>query len=155
MVIRNQKDCQQNGQISSPDKRGGGGSRFFCLVALKVFISSQVGFSTGILPPSLLNVLGIGSRELAFKGRIFIQERGGPASCDSDKAKWMSIPLGLQPRDPGVVPTVGFGLCSWSGDAGPRWSLLHVNPKLPVVEASKPMLYQKRFTVQGPAYNAC
>ena len=36
-----------------------------------------------------------------------------------------------------------------------RGALLHVSPQLSVAETSKPVIYQGRFTIEGPGYSAC
>lgn len=49
-------------------------------VALKVFLKSQVGFHTRILPLTVFNVLGVSSRELAFiEECLFEREETQPA----------------------------------------------------------------------------
>ena len=49
-------------------------------VALKVFLKSQVGFHTRILPLTVFNVWGVSSRELAFiEECLFEREETQPA----------------------------------------------------------------------------
>ena len=81
---------------------------------------------------------------------MFIRKRGNSASCDTDKAKLISIRVRLEPGDPGASPKMRFCLVPLG-----RGALLHVSPQLSVAETSKPVIYQGRFTIEGPGYSAC
>lgn len=113
IIIRNRKYCPSK-QTNSQARQGR--SSLLLPIALKVFLKSQVGFHTRILPLTVFNVLGVSSRELAFmEGCLF--ERGNSASCDTDEAKLISIRVRLQPGDPGVSPKMRFCpvLLGWGG----------------------------------------